>query len=286
MARRLPLLLLLMMLPFSGRAAEASERAVVFSSVETAEQRAFVDAWLPLLSDETAEAWRSRLEQGQVRWAEIDIDRDGTPERFVMGTAPQDCDRYGCQTYLVRQSGERWWRVDSEHMSEADVAIPDARRGLYHSLRRGTFATFFTLDVGNDVVFRPLVNETERAFAFDWLTSNAKDDERPAFWRKAVDENRIRIATLDLNGDGAAERLLMIADPGWCGSAGCDTVILRPQQGQWVSMGRINMHDTVRVLEEKRNGWHRLNTGTDLLTFGRRGRITEITDLATGEVTR
>lgn len=286
MACRLPLLLLLTMLPFSGRAAEASERAVVFSPVETAEQRAFVEAWLPRLSDETAEVWRSRLDQGQVRWAEIDIDRDGTPERLVMGTAPQDCDRYGCQTYLVRQSGEHWWRIDAEHMPEADVAIPDARRGLYHSLRHGTFTTFFTLDAGDDVVFRPPADEAERAFARDRLARNAKDDETPAFWRKAVDENRIRMATVDLNGDGVAERLLMIADPGWCGSAGCDTFILRPQQGQWVSMGRINMRDTVRVLKEKRNGWHRLNTGTDLLTFGRRGRITEITNLATGEVTR
>lgn len=139
---------------------------------------------------------------------------------------------------------------------------------------------------GQDVAFRSLADEAERTFARDWLSRNAKDDEPPAFWRKAVDENRIRIATVDLNGDGVAERLLMIADPGWCGSAGCDTVILRSQQGLWVSMGRINMRDTVRVLEEKRNGWHRLNTGTDLLTFGRRGRITEITDLAKGEVTR
>lgn len=139
---------------------------------------------------------------------------------------------------------------------------------------------------GQDVAFRPLADEGERAFARDWLIRNAKDDEPPAFWRLAVDENRIRIASTDLNGDGVTERLLMIADPGWCGTAGCDTFILQQRNRQWVSLGRINMYDTVRVLAEKRNGWHRLNTGTDLLTFDRQGHIVEIADLATGEVTR
>lgn len=46
------------------------------------------------------------------------------------------------------------------------------------------------------------------------------------------------------------------------------------------------MHGTVRVMTEGWNGWHRLNTGNSLLTLDRRGRIVEITDLATGEMTR
>lgn len=139
---------------------------------------------------------------------------------------------------------------------------------------------------GQDVAFRPLADEVERTFARDWLIRNAKEDETPAFWSKAVDENRIRIATVDLNGDGVQERLLMIADPGWCGTAGCDAFILYRQKGRWVRLGSTNMHDTVRVMTERRNGWHRLNAGNSLLTFGQRGHIVEITDLATGEVTR
>lgn len=139
---------------------------------------------------------------------------------------------------------------------------------------------------GQEVAFRPLADEVERTFARDWLTRNAKDDETPAFWRKAVDENRIRTATVDLNGDGVAERLLMIADPGWCGTAGCDTFILHRQNGRWVRLGSTNMHNTVRVMTERRNGWHRLNIGNSLLTFDRRGHMVEIADLATGEVTR
>lgn len=267
-------------------AEQAQERRVVFSPATTPEARTFIETWLPRLSSLGTEEWASRLDQGQVRWAEIDIDRDGTPERFVMATTPQDCDQYGCQTYVARFSTGRWWLVDAEHMPEADVGIPEARRGHYHSLRRGSFTTLFTLEEGKDVTFRPLANDAERAFARDWLSRNAKDHEAPAFWRKAVDENRIRIATADLNDDGVVERLLMVADPAWCGTAGCSTFILKHERGGWTCPTETNMHETVRVLDEKRNGWHRLIAGTAVQTFDKHGRVLESVDLATGEVVR
>jgi hypothetical protein len=71
--------------------------------------------------------------------------------------------------------------------------------------------------------------------------------------------SRYIAAFYDLNGDGSPEAIVYLMGRGWCGSGGCNTLILARDGSSW----RIVSNETItwppiRVLNTKSNGWHNL----------------------------
>jgi hypothetical protein len=72
-------------------------------------------------------------------------------------------------------------------------------------------------------------------------------------------DDRYVAAETDLNGDGRAEIVVYVTDPGYCGSGGCLTLVLEPDGRTY----RIVMRATVswppiRVLSTRSHGWRDL----------------------------
>jgi len=67
-------------------------------------------------------------------------------------------------------------------------------------------------------------------------------------------------ALVDLNGDAVPDAVVLISDPRYCGSGGCDLAILRGigTSYQYVS-GSIVSRVPMRVLKESRKGWKSLS---------------------------
>lgn len=61
----------------------------------------------------------------------------------------------------------------------------------------------------------------------------------------------------DLNGDGIDEAIVYLLGSSWCGSGGCNTLILRQEHGAWKVVSEITIvTPPIRVLESTLNGWH------------------------------
>jgi len=61
----------------------------------------------------------------------------------------------------------------------------------------------------------------------------------------------------DLNGDGVDEAIVYLLGSSWCGSDGCNTLVLRQEHGLWKEVSTITVsRPPIRVLESTSNGWH------------------------------
>ena len=88
---------------------------------------------------------------------------------------------------------------------------------------------------------------------------------------------RYALAWNDLDGDGAEEAIVHLATPYFCGSGGCNTIILTPAGPMWRKVGEISVSRTpVTVMESASNGWKDITVaiaggggeaGTALLKF-------------------
>lgn len=66
-------------------------------------------------------------------------------------------------------------------------------------------------------------------------------------------------AFVDLKDDGTHEVIVYVTDPQWCGSGGCTTLILAPQQSSYRIVTKITASRLpIRVITTKSYGWHDL----------------------------
>lgn len=64
---------------------------------------------------------------------------------------------------------------------------------------------------------------------------------------------------IDLNDDGRQECIVYITGLDWCGSGGCTTLILKPENESFTVITRMTItRAPIRVLTTKSNGWHNL----------------------------
>ena len=63
----------------------------------------------------------------------------------------------------------------------------------------------------------------------------------------------------DLNGDGTLEAIVYLISNGWCGSGGCNTLVLTPAGDSWKVVGNIAItRPPIRVLASSSHGWRSL----------------------------
>jgi hypothetical protein len=63
----------------------------------------------------------------------------------------------------------------------------------------------------------------------------------------------------DLNGDGKPEAIVYLDKSEWCGSGGCNTLILEPNKDSWKIISNITITWLpIRLLKKERNGWQSL----------------------------
>ena len=64
----------------------------------------------------------------------------------------------------------------------------------------------------------------------------------------------------DLNGDGTSEAIVYLISKDWCGSGGCNTIVLMQDGGFWKIVTSIAItYPPIRVLNGRSHGW--LNLG-------------------------
>jgi len=68
---------------------------------------------------------------------------------------------------------------------------------------------------------------------------------------------RFTAASADLNDDGKAELIIYITGRSWCGSGGCNLLILTPKDSTYAVVGELSItRPPIRMLTAKSNGWH------------------------------
>lgn len=113
---------------------------------------------------------------------------------------------------------------------------------------------------GRPVTFHNTLSTQERKFL---QTSSLFNDER-ADWLNAVKRGEVHWAEADLNGDGRPERLIILQNVGWCGSAGCLMRILRQKAGKWRLLSDSDGEaGYIQVLPQTDGGWHRIGYGRE-----------------------
>src|ERR1043166_9819232 len=64
---------------------------------------------------------------------------------------------------------------------------------------------------------------------------------------------------VDLDDDGKKEVIVHVIAPSLCGTGGCPTLVLVPQQSSFSIVARISItRPPIRVLKVKSHGWHDL----------------------------
>ncbi len=68
--------------------------------------------------------------------------------------------------------------------------------------------------------------------------------------------SRVYLGLVDLNADGKDEAIAYVSGPYWCGSGGCDYIILTPEGDSWREVGETSVSRLpIGVLETTSNGW-------------------------------
>lgn len=86
---------------------------------------------------------------------------------------------------------------------------------------------------------------------------------------------------VDLNRDGRPEVFLYIGLPGWCGSGGCQMIVLQRRNGAWHQVYRAGSYDSITLLDEWDGAYRRVEYHSDL--FGTREILRWDGDHAWGE---
>jgi hypothetical protein len=74
-----------------------------------------------------------------------------------------------------------------------------------------------------------------------------------------VDDARYAVGFVDLNGDGIDEAIVYLMGRDWCGTGGCQTLVLTRSGDSYRSAGRIlATRPPIRALGEKAHGWRTL----------------------------
>lgn len=87
---------------------------------------------------------------------------------------------------------------------------------------------------------------------------SAEEDVRHFLLQEYPDAAPMRyaVAWSDLDGDGADEAIVYLVTPYFCGSGGCNTLVLTSAGPMWRKVAEISVSRTpVTVLESTTNGW-------------------------------
>jgi hypothetical protein len=90
--------------------------------------------------------------------------------------------------------------------------------------------------------------------AEDWIRANHKD-------ALSTDLGKLQYATAetDLDGDGTPEVLVYLGGPMFCGTGGCNLVVLKRQDGDLIQVSETSVVQLpVGVLDSKSHGWRDL----------------------------
>ena len=88
--------------------------------------------------------------------------------------------------------------------------------------------------------------------------SSGEDDIRHFLLQEYPDAAPMRYALAwhDLDGDGADEAIVHLAAPYFCGTGGCNTLVLTQAGPMWRKVGDISVSRTpISVLDSKTDGW-------------------------------
>jgi hypothetical protein len=87
----------------------------------------------------------------------------------------------------------------------------------------------------------------------------AMEESLKLFLQKFDDGKRTRYVAAfhDLNDDGMPEAIVYLVGNEWCGSGGCNTLILARDATSWKIVTNITITSPpIRILANKSNGWH------------------------------
>ena len=87
-----------------------------------------------------------------------------------------------------------------------------------------------------------------KKFLQDYVKDPRLDDEKTIWYFDAF---------VDLNGDGKKEAIVYLIGRAWCGSGGCNTLILARDGASWRVVSHITItRPPIRVLSSTSHGWH------------------------------
>jgi putative lipoprotein len=124
-----------------------------------------------------------------------------------------------------------------------------------------------------------MAEATETEAAADTVAASAEEDIQHYLLQTYPDAAPMRYALAwhDLDGDGADEAVVHLVSPFYCGTGGCNTLVLTPAGPMWSEVANISVSRTpVGVAESSSNGWQDLTVaigggggeaGTALLKF-------------------
>lgn len=269
----------------------------------TASQRDFV-LTLPELRRDRHYLIRALLKQ-RVYWGEIDLDDDDVPERIVMigygGSirSGADCRQDRCTTMILKRHPDGW-KLNSEIRANRDSlrALPESDHGWRrlhdgpeHVYSQGRFGYDLPrADSPRNAEFRQKIADlaaaslaisrqasegthvatTNRLTAAQRNFIRTAPAHQPYFreFNEALLKRQVYWAEFDLDGDGVAERFVILEFSGMCGSIGCSTTIFKFGPKGWEAAGEIGAgNDSLWILPETDNGWRRINTGTVFYRF-------------------
>ena len=100
------------------------------------------------------------------------------------------------------------------------------------------------------IAFSSSTHESLKTFLQNYLTGPSLGEDK---------STRFFAAFADLDGNGAREAIVYITGDGWCGSGGCNTLILEPHGNSWKVVTKITItRPPIRVLDAKSHGWHNI----------------------------
>lgn len=130
-----------------------------------------------------------------------------------------------------------------------------------------------------EAVEQPVEASTEAAAPTVPPPSDAEEDIRHFLLQEYPDATSISydFAWSDLNGDEEDEAIVYLGGPYFCGTGGCNLLVLTPAGPMWRKVGDVSVSRTpVSVLETSTNGWRDLTvavsggggpSGTMILKF-------------------
>lgn len=100
----------------------------------------------------------------------------------------------------------------------------------------------------------PAPDETSPNFGFD-----------PEEWLEVSRRRQLYRAEVDLDGDGVAELLVLAEQSAFCGTAGCETILLKKESSGWRLVETFKVHRSAFILlPETDLGWRRFFNGEEV----------------------
>lgn len=112
-------------------------------------------------------------------------------------------------------------------------------------LHWGAFGKLYS--AGTVLHFRIVATSEDVEFARKYL-GRYFEGEEPAAWDRAIRDGEIKIARADLDEDGVPEVFIMVENSIWCGSRGCDGLLLQNRRGQWALMASPKISEEVTII--------------------------------------